>query len=136
MARLTRRQWLALLPAAGAAGCGYTLAGRGSFLPAYIRTIGIPGFGNTTPFQTIEQIFTDKVRVEFQSRGQYTVTPSDVGADGVVRGTILGISAAPVAFTDAQLARRYRFHGRGRRRLRRHEAAEDALGESSAELFG
>ena len=23
-------------------GCGYALAGRGSFLPDYIRTIGIP----------------------------------------------------------------------------------------------
>ena len=27
-------------------GCGYALAGRGSFLPAYIQTIGIPQFGN------------------------------------------------------------------------------------------
>ena len=27
-----------------AAGCGYSLAGRGSFLPAYITTIGIPTF--------------------------------------------------------------------------------------------
>ena len=35
--------------------------------------------------------------------------PTAEGADGVVRGTITGISAAPVAFTDAQLARRYRF---------------------------
>jgi hypothetical protein len=35
--------------------------------------------------------------------------PTDAGADGIVRGTISGISAAPVAFTDAQMARRYRF---------------------------
>ena len=77
---------LALLPAVGAAGCGYTLAGRGSFLPDYIRTIGIPTFGNTTPYQTVEQIFTDKVRVEFQSRGRYTAVPTETGADGIVRG--------------------------------------------------
>ena len=109
MATLTRRQMLALLPAVGAAGCGYTLAGRGSFLPDYIRIIGIPAFGNTTPYQTVEQIFTDKVRVEFQSRGQYTAVPTETGADGIVRGTISGISAVPVAFTDSQLARRYRF---------------------------
>ena len=100
---LTRRQLLALVPAVGAAGCGYTLAGRGSFLPDYIRTIGIPAFGNTTPYATVEQIFTEKVRIEFQSRGQYTVIPADTGADGVVRGTISGISAAPVGYTDAQL---------------------------------
>jgi len=109
MPTLTRRQMLALLPAVGAAGCGYTLAGRGSFLPDYIRIIGIPAFGNTTPYQTVEQIFTDKVRVEFQSRGQYTAVPTETGADGIVRGTITGISAVPVAFTDSQLARRYRF---------------------------
>src|SRR4029079_8127538 len=29
-----------------AAGCGYTLAGRGSFLPTTIQTIGIPTFAN------------------------------------------------------------------------------------------
>jgi hypothetical protein len=109
MPTVTRRQMLGLLPALGAAGCGYTLAGRGSFLPDYIRTIGIPAFGNTTPYQAVEQIFTEKVRIEFQSRGQYTVVPTVAGADGIVRGTITGISAVPVAFTDSQLARRYRF---------------------------
>jgi hypothetical protein len=107
--RLNRRELLALLPMLGAAGCGYTLAGRGSFLPGYIQTIGVPAFGNTTAYQTVEQIFTEKVRIEFQSRGQYTVTPAEAGADGVVRGTITAISAAPVGYTDTQLARRYRF---------------------------
>jgi hypothetical protein len=100
---------LALVPALGAAGCGYTLAGRGSFLPDYIRVIGIPAFGNVTPYATVEQVFTEKVRIEFQSRGQYTVIPAEAGADGIVRGTITSISAAPVGYTDAQLARRYRF---------------------------
>ena len=109
MRMLNRREVLVLLPAVGAVGCGYTLAGRGSFLPSYIRTIGIPAFGNTTPYQTVEQVFTEKVRIEFQSRGQYSVVPADTGVDGVVRGTISGISAAPVGFTDAQLARRFRF---------------------------
>ena len=96
-------------PARGAAACGYSLAGRGSFLPDYIRTIGIPLFLNRTPFLTVEQLFTEKVRVEFQSRGRYAVQPTEAGADGVVRGEIIGISAAPVGFTDAQLATRYRF---------------------------
>lgn len=106
---MTRRELLVLMPALGAAGCGYALAGRGSFLPDYIRIIGIPAFGNVTPFPTVEQVFTEKVRIEFQSRGQYTVVPSDVGTDAVVRGTITSIGAAPVGYTEAQLARRYRF---------------------------
>jgi hypothetical protein len=78
-------------------------------LPDYIRTIGIPLFLNRTPFLTAEQLFTEKVRVEFQSRGRYSVQPTDTGADGVVRGEITGISAVPAGFTDAQLATRYRF---------------------------
>jgi hypothetical protein len=93
----------------GASACGYSLAGRGSFLPDYIRTIGIPLFENRTPFPTIEQLFTEKVRVEFQSRGRYAVQPTDVGADGVVRGDITGISAVPATFSNEQLATRYRF---------------------------
>jgi hypothetical protein len=111
---LTRREWLgraalACGAAAIAGGCGYSLAGRGSFLPDYIRTIGIPLFSNRTPYLTVEQMFTEKVRVEFQSRGRYAVQPDEGGADGVVRGDIVGISAAPVSFTDQQLATRYRF---------------------------
>jgi len=70
----SRRQVLKALPAVaaglGAPACGYALAGRGSFLPAYIQTIGIPMFGNTTPYQTVEQVFTQKVRLEFQSRNR------------------------------------------------------------------
>jgi hypothetical protein len=104
-----RRQVLLALGALGASACGYSLAGRGSFLPDYIRTIGIPLFVNRTPFVTAEQLFTEKVRIEFQSRGRYTVEPRDTGVDGVVRGEIVGISAAPAGFTDVQLATRYRF---------------------------
>jgi hypothetical protein len=104
-----RRRFLIALGAVGASACGYSLAGRGSFLPEYIRTIGIPLFQNRTPFLTAEQLFTEKVRIEFQSRGQYAVEPTDTGVDGVVRGEIVGISAAPAGFTDAQLATRYRF---------------------------
>lgn len=110
---VTRRQMLRAVPAmaagVSATACGYALAGRGSFLPAYIKTLGIPMFGNITPFQTVEQVFTQKVRVEFQNRGAYTVVPSDSGVDGVVRGEIQSISSHPVSLTDAQLASRYRF---------------------------
>jgi hypothetical protein len=109
----SRRRFLQAAPAAvaavGGVACGYSLAGRGSFLPSYIRTVGIPLFLNRTPYLTVEQMFTEKVRVEFQSRGRYAIQPTDSGADGVVRGEIVGISASPVAFTDRQFASRYRF---------------------------
>jgi hypothetical protein len=109
---MTRREFLGTVPvmAAGLSGtsCGYALAGRGSFLPDYIRVLGIPMFGNATPYQTVEQVFTQKVRLEFQSSRRYTVVPSDEGVDGIVRGEITAISTQPVSLTDAQLASRYR----------------------------
>lgn len=110
---MRRRTLLRTAPAAlaglGLSGCGYTLAGRGTFLPEDIRTVGIPVFGNTTPYFTIEQIFTEKVRVAFQSRGRYAISPNDTGVDGLVRGTITGVGASPAAFTNQQQASRYRF---------------------------
>lgn len=105
---MNRRRFLAMLASVSASSCGYALSGRGSFLPAYIRVLGIPMFGNATPFQTVEQVFTQKVRLEFQSTRRYTVVPTDQGADGIVRGEIASISIAPVSLTDAQLASRVR----------------------------
>jgi hypothetical protein len=98
-----------MLAAAASTGCGYALSGKGSFLPAYIKTLGIPMFGNTTPYQTVEQVFTQKVRLEFQSSRRYTVVPSDEGVDGIVRGSIQSISLAPVSLNAQQLASRVRF---------------------------
>jgi len=108
---MTRRDVLRALPvlAAGAtAACGYALAGRGSFLPDYIKTLGVPMFENSTPYQTIEQLFTNKVRLEFQSSRRYAVVPSDEGVDGVVRGAIQSIDLSPVGLNDQQLASRVR----------------------------
>jgi len=109
---VSRREILAALPiiaaSVGAASCGYALAGRGSFLPDYIRTLGIPMFGNATPYQSVEQIFTQKVRLEFQSSRRYTVVPSDEGVDGIVRGEIQSIGLQPVGLNDQQLASRAR----------------------------
>ena len=109
---MNRREALRALPvvvgAVSAASCGYALAGRGSFLPDYIRTLGIPMFGNATPYQTVEQIFTLKVREEFQSSRRYTIVPSDEGVDGIVRGEIIGIGLQPVGLNDQQLASRTR----------------------------
>lgn len=110
---MTRRQLLRLLPIAGAhtamAGCGYALAGRGNTIPTYIQSLGVPMFGNRTPYSPLEQIFTEKVRVEFQSRGRYRVLPTDSGVDGVVRGDVVSIGVAPAGFNPSQQASRYRF---------------------------
>ena len=89
-------------------GCGYALAGRGSFLPAYIRTVGIPQLENRTTF-AVEQVLTEQVRVEFIGRGKYDIRPDIAGADAVLTGELSSFSAQPVGFTDQQLASRYLF---------------------------
>ena len=91
------------------AGCGYALSGRGSFLPDYIRVVGIPQLVNSSTFFQVEQILTEKIRTEFIGRGRYTVIPAPEGADAVVTGAVTSIAVQPVGFTEQQLASRYLF---------------------------
>ncbi len=100
--------WIVVLAAAlGSASCGYSLAGRGSFLPASIRVIGIPVFVNQTPYFNVEQPITDKVRSEFIGRGKYKVLPQETDVDAVLTGTITSILIAPASFNQQQQASRY-----------------------------
>ena len=64
-----RRLTLIVIAAGMASSCGYSLAGRGSFLPTNIRVVAVPLLQNSTPFSQIEQKFTDKIRLEFIQRG-------------------------------------------------------------------
>lgn len=96
--------------AAGAAllpGCGYSLAGRGSFLPEYIKVIGIPPFTNRTPLFNLETQMTEKVRAEFIGRGKYKVQPDGNNVDALLTGEVSNVSIQPVSFTAQQLASRY-----------------------------
>jgi hypothetical protein len=102
-----RRQFLALMLLLPLAGCGYSLAGRGSSLPTYIKTIGVPLFGNATSVFDVEQTLTQRIRLELIGRGRYEVVPSDTGTDAVLKGDITGISIRPTAFNDQQQASRY-----------------------------
>src|SRR5262249_60957243 len=88
-------------------GCGYSLAGRGSFLPDYIKTIGIPTFENRTTLFNMETQVTQKVRSEFIGRGHYQIVPETTNVDAVLTGEISGVSIQPVSFTTQQLASRY-----------------------------
>ncbi len=89
-------------------GCGYALAGRGSFLPAYIKTIGIPTFTNRTTVFNVETLLSQKVRSEFIGRGKYTVLPQATDVDGLLVGEVTAVSIQPASFTaGTQLASRY-----------------------------
>jgi hypothetical protein len=99
----------ALVVALFSSGCGYALAGRGSFLPAYIRVVGIPPLENRTTFFQVEQVLTEKIRTEFIGRGKYSVVSTPSGAQAVLSGAITSITVQPVGFTEQQLSSRYLF---------------------------
>jgi hypothetical protein len=107
-------RWLAAVVlcacVAASSGCGYALAGRGSFLPVSIRTVGIPKLENRSTFFQVEDILTEKIRSEFIGRGKYAVTTEEGGAaDALLTGEVLSISVVPVGINEQQLASRYLF---------------------------
>jgi hypothetical protein len=93
--------------ALGSTGCGYSLAGRGSYLPTTIRIVAIPTFENGTAQQRIEQTLTEQVRNKFIGRGKYDVQNDEAGADAVLRGRIVGFTLQPAGLNQQQLTSRY-----------------------------
>lgn len=98
---------LALPALFAAAGCGYALAGRGSNLPSYIQTVGVPLFANRTTVFEVEQVLTERVRAEFIGRGKYRVVPVATGVDARLDGAITSIAVAPSALNEQGQATRY-----------------------------
>ena len=98
-----------LCAAVACGGCGYALAGQGSFLPDYVQTIGVPLFENTTTVFEVEQTLTQEVRSAFIGRGQYRVQATGTGVDAVLTGTIVDIQITPATFSAQQQASRYIF---------------------------
>jgi hypothetical protein len=92
---------------ASTSGCGYSLSGRGSFLPAYIKVIGVPTFTNATSIYDVERKVSDRVRSELIGRGKYKVQPDTNAVDAVLSGEILSITLAPAGLTGERQASRY-----------------------------
>jgi outer membrane lipopolysaccharide assembly protein LptE/RlpB len=86
-------------------GCGYHTAGHFTALPQNVHTIAIPGFLSQTQTFRIEQIMTDAVVREFNTRTQFRVIHEATGdADAVLKGTVLSASTTPLAY-DSQTGR-------------------------------
>ena len=115
-------------------GCGYALAGRGSFLPADIKTIGIPTFANRTSVFNVETLLTQKVRSEFIGRGKYTILPEADNVDALLTGEVSSITIQPMSFTPDQLASRYVITMSARIELRDMRANE-VLWENPSVVF-
>ena len=103
-------RWLSsvflILVTAAAPGCGYALAGRGSFLPVDIKTVAIPPVENRTPFQRIELPVTQKIRDEFIGRGKFKLADL-ADANAVLRAEIVSVTVQPIGLNEQQLGSRY-----------------------------
>jgi outer membrane lipopolysaccharide assembly protein LptE/RlpB len=99
------RVMLALLLALVAGGCGYHTAGHSSALAPDVHTIAIPEFVSQSREFRVEQLLTDAVIHEFNTRTQFKVVtnPHD-DADAVLKGTVLSASSTPLAY-DSQTGR-------------------------------
>src|SRR5690606_22859258 len=91
MARRSLAHALVLLALVVSSACGYSLAGRGAFLPPHIKVIGVPLFTNNTSVFDAERRITERVRSELSGRGRYRVETAAEGADAVLTGEISSI---------------------------------------------
>jgi hypothetical protein len=114
-------------------GCGYALAGRGSFLPATIKTIGIPTFVNRTTVFNLETTLTAKVRSEFIGRGKYEIRPEATNVDALLTGEVSSVTIAPATFSATQLASRFAITMTARVELR--DAANMVLWDNPSLVF-
>jgi outer membrane lipopolysaccharide assembly protein LptE/RlpB len=105
MTSLLARVILALFAALVAGGCGYHTVGHSSALAPDVHTISIPEFASQSREFRVEQLLTDAVIREFNTRTQFKVVtnPHD-DADAVLKGTVLSASSTPLAY-DSQTGR-------------------------------
>ena len=87
--------------------CGYSLAGRGSFLPPHIKVIGVPMFTNVTSVIDVERRVTERVVSELVGRGKYSVERRATDVDAVLTGEISSIGIVPSAYNAQRQATRY-----------------------------
>jgi outer membrane lipopolysaccharide assembly protein LptE/RlpB len=80
-------------------GCGYHTAGHAVTLPSSVRIIAVPGFASQTPTFRVEQVMTDAVVRELNTRTQFHVIhDANADPDAVLKGTVLSATAAPLAY--------------------------------------
>jgi len=88
--------------------CGYNFTGSGAKLPAGVRSVAIPIFGNQTLQTGIESDLTRALVDRFVSAKQLSLT-SQSEADAVLSGTVRSLVVLPTAVTlGTQAATEYR----------------------------
>lgn len=78
------------------AGCGYHVAGHSDLMPATIKVIAVPNFGNATVYAKLGHTITADVTREFLSRTRYTIVTDPTQADAVLQGTLVNYVSFPI----------------------------------------
>ena len=85
-------------------GCGYSARGH---LPADIKTVAVPVFGNRTARPFVETEMTRALADAFATDGRLRLAARDA-ADAVLEGEVIGYELLSIAFDPAANVRLYR----------------------------
>jgi outer membrane lipopolysaccharide assembly protein LptE/RlpB len=131
-----RRACIAALVAAVACGvgCGYSLVGRGSTLPATIRVIRFRTLSNETSRVGVEQRVSREVARELATRGRFEVSADQGHADAELSGAVTQFDLYPVAFDELGRAKEYQVAVTARIALKT-QPDEKVLWENAAYTF-
>ena len=91
----------------GAAGCGYSLVGRASTLPATVRVIRFQTFQNATSRVGVEQRVSREVARELATRGRFEVRADARNADAELSGAVTQFDLYAVAYDEEGRAKEY-----------------------------
>jgi outer membrane lipopolysaccharide assembly protein LptE/RlpB len=83
------------------AGCGYALVGRGSNIPADVKSVYLQPLTNRTQRSQVEQSLTRAIADELVTRQRFAVVGSESEATAEILGAVTGFGVTPVTF-DAQ----------------------------------
>lgn len=93
--------------AALAAGCGYALVGRGSNLPADVKSVYLKPFDNQTARSQVEQILTRALADELVTRHRFSMVGDATQADAELSGAVQSFAVTPVTFDSQGRATEY-----------------------------
>jgi TolB-like protein len=83
---------------AAAPGCGYKLAGTGTFLPKNIKIVAVAPFENRTGRPEIEVRVTEAVARELSRHGGMKIVTDKALADAYLEGAVTDFHTTPVQF--------------------------------------
>lgn len=75
--------------------CGYHVSGHSDLLPASIKTVAIPAFGNVTGRYRLTEMMPGALTREFITRTRYKVVADENEADAVLRGAVVNYMFFP-----------------------------------------